>query len=216
MAELTKNDSSSSRQRDELKRDLIGSAEELLKEPSEKFSLKKVTERAGTSTQMIYTIFGGKRELLGAVYEKQAVELSDRLSSVEDDDPVRSYWVLTSIYRSFYLENQELIDSLYNMSKADKESEPIVRQTQGFDLFKEQLKKCQKQGLLDDDVDLTDLTVSLWGSADGILRLETLGFFDDQETARESYLETQQSILRGNSSAPDQFTLPEDLPLHSS
>jgi AcrR family transcriptional regulator len=215
VANKSNKQSSSSRQREELKSDLIRSAEELMKEPSEKFSLKKVTENADTSTQMIYTIFGGKRELLAAVYEKQAVELAERLSSVEDDDPVRCYWLLVEIYRTFYLENQELLDSLYNLSKTDEEADSVIRRTQGFDLFKEQLEQCQEKGLLDDDVDLNDLTVSLWASADGILRLETLGFFETEEKAHQRYLETFQSILQGNSPDPDQFTLPEDLTLPS-
>jgi AcrR family transcriptional regulator len=187
------------------------SAEELLKASDETFSLKKVAAGAATSTQMIYTLFGGKRSLLAAVYQKQSDLLKERLLSVKESDPLRAYWKLAYITRRHYLENKKLHDTLFSMSSNRNKSETIVKRTEVFDIFKDELRKLQEKELLRRSVNLDELGESMWTASNGLLRFQTLGFFQSEEEARERYQETLLAILRGNSPQPDKLTVPEDL-----
>lgn len=215
MSEAAKEKSNSSRERGKLREDLIQSARELLKVPDETFSLKKVAEDADTSTQMIYTLFGGKRQLLGAVYQDQSDKLKEKLLAVEESSPIRAFWKLIDIYRLHYLNNKKLNDTLYSLSVSEDESETLLQRTDVFGIFLEPLEQLREKKLLFEESDLDNLGESLWAAANGVLRFQALGFFEDEQVAKQRYKDTLEDIMRGNSPQPDELSFPDDMELGS-
>ncbi len=76
-------------------------AEETLRtDGAHAMSLRKIAERAGTSTQTVYTRFGGKAGLADALYRRGFELLALSLESAElSDDPIEQIIELSRAYR---------------------------------------------------------------------------------------------------------------------
>ena len=71
------------------RRELFEAAEEILRTKGPHgLSLRDIAERSGTSTQAVYTEFGGKPGLADALYREGYRRLAERLSAVPQDLPV--------------------------------------------------------------------------------------------------------------------------------
>lgn len=71
-------------------------------------SLRRIAERAGTSTQAVYTRFGGKPGLADALYRSGYARLADELAAVAPaDDPIDRIRSLAAAYRRVALRNPE-------------------------------------------------------------------------------------------------------------
>ena len=71
------------------RRELLEAAEEILRTKGpHALSLRDIAERSGTSTQAVYTEFGGKPGLADALYREGYRRLAERLSAVSQDLPV--------------------------------------------------------------------------------------------------------------------------------
>jgi AcrR family transcriptional regulator len=69
-------------------------------------SLRRIAERADTSTQAVYTRFGGKPGLADALYRSGYARLADELASVAPvDDPIERIRDLAAAYRRVALAN---------------------------------------------------------------------------------------------------------------
>lgn len=72
-------------------------------------SLRALTAATGTTTQAVYSLFGGKRGLLDAVLAEGFASLGARLGAVAPDrDPVRALTDLAVAYRAWALEHPAL------------------------------------------------------------------------------------------------------------
>lgn len=71
-------------------------------------SLRRIAELAGTSTQAVYTRFGGKPGLADALYRSGYARLADELASVgPGDDPIDRIRSLAAAYRRVALAHPE-------------------------------------------------------------------------------------------------------------
>lgn len=192
----------SSRTRAELRNDLIDAARNRLRgEALDQFSTKNVVEDCNTSRQMIYTIFGGKAELLSAVYQETAKRLAEQLDEVEAEDPVEKFFFLGQQYRQFMLENAALFDRIFSLDAYQnfREKGPLVTRTSAHEHFDEVLSECQDRGIIPEDEDVEKMTDEIWAGVNGVIRLQLIGYFDDEDTARDSYYNLAFSWLSGQS-----------------
>lgn len=194
---------SSDRSRQQLRRELIEAASERLRgEGVDEFTTTKVAEDCDTSRQMIYTLFGGKSELLSAVYEDTARRLSDELDTVEAEDPIERFYELGHVYRNFMLENAALFDRMLSLKASQNYDGPgsLVNRTPAHEHFDEVLEDCKESGIIPGDTDVEELTDVLWAGVNGIIRLQLIGYYPDDEIARQHYDRLAFDILGGESS----------------
>lgn len=190
------------RSNEDLRNELLEKASELLQgEGVEEFSTTKIAESCDTSRQMIYTLFGGKPELIQAVYDYKSKELAERFDEIDEDDPVDQFFELGRVYRDFMLEHAALFDTVFSLEATRKYSRPgsIVERLDAHDRFDEALEDCQEAGILPDDTDIEELTELLWAGVNGVLRLQLVDFYPDEETAREQYFKVATNIISGES-----------------
>lgn len=200
----------SERSRDELRQELLEEASERLKgQGVEDFSTSKVAEACDTSRQMIYTFFGGKTGLIQAVYEYKGDELATRLDLINDEDPLERFYELGRIYRNFMLEHAALFDTVFslettrNLSRSD---DSVVGRMDAHEYFDEALRECVEAGLLPDETDVEELTDMLWAGVNGVLRLQMVDYYPDEETARKHYFKLATNILFGESDEDSQWS----------
>lgn len=189
---------------DELRQGILDEATRRLQDAApEQLGLRPLAASQGTSTTAIYTMFGGKAGLLGAV----ALEADRRLTgalrdalrydSVESD--MRS---LCRAYRRWALDNQ----GLYGLVVGEPARSPHARVREPlFDgplmhgpLWREPLLEIV-DALVDEGIfrsaDVHEAATAIWASLHGVVSLE-LSVWRDSPSA-EQYFETQlAAILR--------------------
>lgn len=191
----------SDRSRREIRRDLLDSAAELLNEGGlDNFSLHEIAEKADTSKQMIYTIFGSKADLIKAVYNDKIEEFVEELRDIEGDDPIDSLLIYSLAYRDWILENRSLFDQMMSLSfqkQFHARNSRVIERNEIFDFFDEAVREAQNQGLIDDSLDNESLTDSFWAAANGCLRLEVVDYYPDEKTAKKQYVNTTAGVFWG-------------------
>lgn len=199
MAPASQEDRSKAQIRDEL---IEVASERLQGQGVDDFSTTKVAEDANTSRQMIYTLFGGKAELLKAVYDDTARRLAEDLDTVEAEDPLERFYELGHAYRDFMLENAALFDRMLSLKASQNYAGPgeLVTRTPAHDHFDDALEACKEEGIIPEDTDVEELTDVLWAGVNGVIRLQLIGYYPDEETAREHYDRLAFDILGGESS----------------
>lgn len=190
----------STRSREELREQLIESAGELLRgQGVGEFSTTRVAEACDTSTQMIYTLFGGKSALLKAVYETKAEELAERFRAIDTEDPVEYFYDMGMVYRDFMLEHAALYDAVFSLEALENYDGrgKLIERVETFKCFEAVIEDLIEADLLPAETDPAKLTDQLWASVNGIIRATILDYYPDEETAMDHYIETAFSILRG-------------------
>lgn len=91
---------------------LFGVAEQLLRDDGpHALSLRRIAELAGTSTQAVYTTFGGKPGLIDALYRVGYQRLAERLEAVDAHlEPIPMLVELSLAYRDNALANPHLYE----------------------------------------------------------------------------------------------------------
>lgn len=191
----------SSRTDRELREELIEEADQSLRnEGIEGFSTVKIAERCEISRQMIYTLFGGKSGLIKAVYEAKSKELAERLEAVSASDPIDRLFQYGTIYREYMLDHQALFDAIFNLKAVRNFKGPgkLIERNEAFDYFQEAIRTLREEGYLGEETDPEWLTDKLWSAVTGVILLEIVDFYPDEETAEALYYDVAASVLFGN------------------
>jgi AcrR family transcriptional regulator len=99
------------------RRRLIAEASALLEEAGpEGFSLRGLVKRTGSSTQAVYTLFGGKSGLLDAVYADTCVKLCAAVSAAAlgGSGPVAGVTAMIMAYREFAMRHPALYSLVFS------------------------------------------------------------------------------------------------------
>jgi AcrR family transcriptional regulator len=78
---------------------------------------RKLAAAIGASTMAVYTHFGGMRELVDALVREGFVQLSDRVTPPQSDDPVADLFRLGLSFRNFAVEKPELYRVMFGISR---------------------------------------------------------------------------------------------------
>lgn len=194
------------RSKEQLRRDLIEAAGERLRaKGASDFSIAGVAEDCETSTQMIYTFFGGKPGLLKAVYQRKTEELQERFEALDAEGALDLFYQSGQVYRDFLLEHAALYEALFSLEALENYTGPgkLIERVQAHDYFGSLLEELVDQGILNEDVDLDNLTDVLWGAVNGHVQLAILNYFPDEETARARYDQLILSIVNGHTDKID-------------
>lgn len=204
MSNTTSENASGSNEENNLRQELIESASRRLRGGGvSDFSVSAIAEECGTSRQMIYTYFGGKSGLLKAVYDTKAQELKERFQGIEADNPLERWYESGQVYRNFMLEHASLFDTVFSLEAAEKYKGPdeLIERVETHDYFESIVRDVIDAGYLPEDTDPSKVTNVLWGAVNGMIQLELLDYYPNEETAHEHYDDMIISIINGKTEA---------------
>jgi AcrR family transcriptional regulator len=158
-------------------------------------SVRRIAEVAGTSTQAVYTQFGGKAGLADALYQEGYRRLAQLLAQMEPaDDPVQAVRDLGEVYRASAFANPHLYDVMTARPIPEYEPTEEARRV-AFDTFRPLLRALtfavDKQILSGDPHAIAQ---QLWAAGHGLVSLTIHGHITEVD-CRMLYASTVESIL---------------------
>ncbi|WP_162818249.1 TetR/AcrR family transcriptional regulator [Aquirhabdus parva] len=137
------------------------------------FNLRMIAERAETSTQAIYTLFGGKAGLILALYQHFVVELEQRLLLlVPHSTPIQLIYQTAQIYREQALSDSELYLSATTPIATEADVLGMLYNSKVFALFTSFIEQATAEKLLLPTEDPKAIAKILWSTVHGAVLFE--------------------------------------------
>jgi len=174
---------------------LVECATELLAtRPQESVTVRAVATAAGSSTAAVYSLWGGKDGLIGAVRDKAVTSLYQSLTAVPtSEDPLADIYALAAAYRRWGREHSHLYSVLFGGAQSFEPSgavgpgDPIRPLIAAID-------RAVTDSLLDGEA--ASIALSVWVTLHGLVTLELAGALD-APTAEAAFRSTIHATLRG-------------------
>jgi AcrR family transcriptional regulator len=178
---------------------LLDRAGELISADGPKaLSLRKLAADVGTSTTAVYSLFGGKTDLVSALYTEGFRRFGARMSAAErTGDPVEDLVRLGVAYRESALADPHLYTIMF--TKSVPGFEPTEETAEQARATLEPLEETILKGVVDGvlaDVPPEIIVVSCWGFVHGLVSLELNGNLPKEFTVSTAY----ETALRANAS----------------
>ena len=162
-------------------------------------SMRRVAEEVNASTQVLYTMFGGKEGLANELFLEGFGRLRLALEAVpRGDDPLGHLFSLGEAY----FENGLASPNYYRVMFSDaipgfRPPEETLQQTwKTFDALVEAVGRCVEAGLFAEQ-DAREVASSLWSAVHGVVSLHLLGRFARREEARRVFELTTRAAIGG-------------------
>ncbi len=168
-------------------------------EGPERLSIRRLAAAVGTSTMAVYTWYGGKANLVRAVFREAfdgfRVEL---LATPTTSDALGDLVGLGWAYRHYALANPSLYTVMFGRDETLFEPGPddLALAVSTFDLLVAAVSDCIEAGILAGDVGSS--AWQLWAAVHGAVSLELIGHVPgSQETGEEAYRRLLATMLIG-------------------
>ena len=152
-------------------------------------SLRKIADLAGTSTQAVYTQFGGKPGLADAMYRAGYQRLAHELSALpEIADPIERMRALALTYRSVALANPEHYKLMTGrpIPEYDPPRDSLQFAASTMEPLVNAIRAACESGVLDGDP--RTVAMRLWAAGHGRVSLELHGLVEvDDDEANEYF-----------------------------
>lgn len=178
-----------------VKERLVGCATEMLAtRPRELLTVRAVAAAAEASTTAVYSLFGGKDGLIGAVRDRAVAGLFQDLSAAQTSaDPLADLYALAVAYRHWGRGHSHLYTVLFggvqsfDPSGEVGASDPIVPLLAAID-------RALAESVLVGEA--TSIALSIWATLHGLVTLELAGALD-AATAEAAFRSAIHATLRG-------------------
>ncbi|MFJ7496333.1 TetR-like C-terminal domain-containing protein [Streptomyces sp. NPDC097727] len=178
-----------------VKERLVECATELLAtRPQESVTVRAVATAAKTSTAAVYSLFGDKEGLIGAVRDRAVAGLFQALTAVPtSEDPLADIYALAAAYRRWGRQHSHLYSVLFGGVQSFKPSgavgagDPVRPLVAAID-------RAVTVSVLDGEAKA--IAVSLWVTLHGLVTLELAGALS-APTAKAAFRSTILATLRG-------------------
>ncbi len=150
---------------------LEAAASLLTEEGFHALSLRRIAAQVGTSTQAIYTLFGGKEGLMDALFIEGFRRLGAAIEAVPtEEDPQKHVLRLAQVYRETALTNRKFYAVTFGRLFPASSNTQQNRQKawEPFHVLVEALRKC---GVADPAKSAS----ALWSASHGVVSLELAG-----------------------------------------
>lgn len=178
---------------------LLGAAEQILhSDGPHALSLRHIADRVGTSTQAVYTLFGGKAGLADSLFREGFSRLDERLSSVDRDlDPIERIRALSAAYRDNAFENPHLYDVMTARPLAEYEPPPDSRRLARATLqpLIDAVADAVEAGVLHGDA--REIAQQMWAAGHGFVSLVIHGL-DTTDDAHDRYADLTETMIAGH------------------
>lgn len=185
-------------------RSVFDAAEHVLRtEGPHHLSVRHIAELAGTSTQAVYTQFGGKAGLADALYREGYHRLEKRLAQIDTKaEPLDRIRALSEAYRDNALENPHLYDVMTGRPLPEytpsAESRRLARNT--LQPLIDALANAVAHGQLAGEP--RAIAQRMWAAGHGFLSLIIHGL-DTADDVDNRYLALTNVLLAGHRPRPD-------------
>jgi len=158
---------------------LLDAAGELLStEGPTALTTRRLATEAGTTTQSIYTLFGGKEGVVRAMFREGYARLQARLEAVkETKDPLLDLRALGRAYRAAALASPNYYDVMFGrpVKEFAPNSEDLAIAARTQKLLQHGIQRVLDAGLLHDGSDPAAIARYLWAVTHGVVSLELVG-----------------------------------------
>ncbi|NHD18318.1 MULTISPECIES: TetR/AcrR family transcriptional regulator [unclassified Actinopolyspora] len=161
-----------------LRQRLLALAGEKLSEKGpEGVSLRALAQEAGTTTRAIYSLFGGREQLLRAVFDEAFARFGAHLAEVAGTgDPREDILRLGRAYRASALDDPHFYVVMFGSTpsgvKPGQRSQQRAADT--FEPLRRSVERGMRQGVLRQD-DPLRVATALWSAVHGLVSLELGG-----------------------------------------
>ena len=191
------------RGREALRLGILDAAGRLLAEEGpQALSMRRLAREVNASTQVLYTMFGGKDGLANELF----LEGFRRLTRAHGEAP-RSEDPLRHLYdrAETYFENALANPNYYRVMFFDaipgfRPSEETLARTWGtFDALSEAVRACARAGLFAREVEEEprEAALSLWSAAHGVVSLHLAGHLPEEAEARRVFGRAMSGVVEG-------------------
>jgi AcrR family transcriptional regulator len=150
-----------------------------------------MAEMAGTTTQAIYTEFGGKEGIARAMYREGFARLEARMRSVEKTaDPFLDLLRQGQIYRESALSDPHFYDVMFGrpIPQFTPDADDLAVSRIAHDLLAAEIERVIATGALIPDVRADDIAQWLWTVVHGVVSLELTGAIEVDDATYDHYL----------------------------
>ncbi len=150
---------------------------------AEAVTVRTAAGAADTSTSAVYTLFGGREQLLSAVAAEAVARFAARLAAVPDaDDPAAHLLDLGRAYRASALAEPHFYRVMFDAGPGRlREADRDLPST--FAMLVHAVQQCIDAGLCASS-DARELASTLWALVHGLVELELADLLDGPHTAR--------------------------------
>lgn len=173
---------------------MVCATEMLATLPRESVTVRAVAAAAEASTTAVYSLFGGKDGLIGAVRDRAVAGLFQDLSAVPTSaDPLADLYALAFAYRRWGRGHSHLYTVLFGgVQSFDPSGEAGARDP--IRPLLAAIYRALAASVLDGDA--TSIALSIWATLHGLVTLELAGALDTT-TAEAAFRSTIHATLRG-------------------
>src|SRR5690242_12062442 len=161
---------------------LLDAAGELLSaEGPGALTTRRLADAAGTTTQSIYTLFGGKEGIVRAMFREGYARLEARLRRLkETDDPLYDLFLQGRTYRAAALASPHYYDVMFGhpVPEFTPDDDDLRAAEVTIGILERGVQRCIDAGVLVDDADASRIATWLWAAAHGVVSLELSGYLD--------------------------------------
>ena len=158
-------------------------------------SIRSVADGVGASTMAVYTHFGGRDQLLGALFFDALNRLGDEMQPARTiPDPFGRILALAAIYRRFAVANRgSFLVVAHLMGQA--EYARAIPTGPAYAAVAEAVEHAIETGQARGEVRV--LTDSLWAATQGTVHLEVVGYYARREDADARFAQLGALLLDG-------------------
>ena len=171
----------------------------LVEEGPHALSMRKLSERVGASTIVLYTYFKDKQEILNELYLEGFARLQQDLEAVAlGDDPVRYVQELGRAYRRSAVANSTYYQIMFSrcVPGFTPSKQSLEKSKSSFLVLRQGVQLCADAGIpLLGSVGRTALV--LWSTLHGVVSLELFGYVGDALVGDALLEQAMQTISAG-------------------
>ena len=163
----------------------------LLSEGADGMTTRRLAAMAGTTTQAIYTEFGGKEGIARAMYREGFARLEAHMRAVgETPDPFFDLLQQGRAYRESALDSPQFYDVMFGhpIPQFAPDPDDLAASRIAHDLLSAAVARVIATGALVADADADDIAQWLWAVAHGVVSLELNGALDLDAATYDRYL----------------------------
>jgi AcrR family transcriptional regulator len=166
----------------------------LHEEGPQALTTRRLADVVGTSTQAIYTLFGGKEGIVRAMYVEGFDRLAQELAAVDPAETPADYLLdLGRAYRKSALRSPHYYDVMFGRPVPEfaPEAEDVERSESTQRVLTDGIARCIGAGMLREGSNPEEIAAFLWAVAHGVVSLELTGHLDlgtDPDNVFDGYL----------------------------
>lgn len=164
---------------------------------------RRIAQRAGASTQLIYTLFGGKNGLVDALYREGFRALIDTLAGVPvTEEPVQDLVALGLAYRESALLRPAFYGLMFGHSVVGydppEESRRMAAEAFGVLVAASGRLLAATSGHDEDDDEAHEVALHLWAMVHGMVSLELAGLLPSGRANRARFERHVRAVCAGD------------------